>query len=512
MAMFLCSSRISNAQIIFSEDWTSGSFATNNWTFPSGQANWSVGTLWAPPGGTPPHAVFNWNPTLTSYSNELVSPVINATSFAGGSVYLSYKMHYDNWSSTTLEQLAVEYKPTSSTTWFLLTNYTNAGGSFNVAPSNVILPAMAGQNFQIRFRPYGINSFNINGWGIDDISVLALNPCTGTPVAGTATALPNNPCPGIAVTLDLTGATIAGGLAYQWQRGNTPTGPWVNIGTGNPYYYTPAAGSTTFYRCIVTCTATGLTATSGVSGGVVVQSFSATSPCYCPCTNLGTACITNVTYGSLNSTTAPCTNPPTYYNMYTTPVPNLTQGLSYPFTMTTDASAITSVWIDWNHNTVFETTEWTQIFTTGTTGTVNILVPPSSLVGQTRMRVRSRLTGNQNGAPDACLAMGSGETEDYVINVIPAGPYDLNLSAIAAPVGNNCTDSSVTLSATVCNFGSNPIVTSAANPVTVTFKVTGPGGLTTYNYTFPPGLTIGAFGATCQTATVSPVNMFAGGS
>ena len=130
---------------------------------------------------------------------------------------------------------------------------------------------MAGQNFQVRFRPYGPNSYNINGWGVDDIQVLALNPCTGTPVAGTASALPANPCPGDPVTLSLTGASVAGGLAYQWQRSTVgPTGPWTNIGTANPLIYNPPAGSTSWYRCIVTCTATGLTNTSATSPVVIV--------------------------------------------------------------------------------------------------------------------------------------------------------------------------------------------------------------------------------------------------
>lgn len=36
------------------------------------------------------------------------------------------------------------------------------------------------------------------------------------------------------------------------------------------------------------------------------------------------------------------------------------------------------------------------------------------------MRVRTRGTGNPNGATDACLAFGSGETEDYVVTIAPA--------------------------------------------------------------------------------------------
>ena len=34
------------------------------------------------------------------------------------------------------------------------------------------------------------------------------------------------------------------------------------------------------------------------------------------------------------------------------------------------------------------------------------------------MRVRSRLNGNQNGAPDACLVFGSGEGEDYLVTIV----------------------------------------------------------------------------------------------
>ncbi|MBK6752548.1 MAG: hypothetical protein IPG69_02945 [Flavobacteriales bacterium] len=36
------------------------------------------------------------------------------------------------------------------------------------------------------------------------------------------------------------------------------------------------------------------------------------------------------------------------------------------------------------------------------------------------MRVRSRGAGNPNGSGDACLAMGSGETEEYCITIAPA--------------------------------------------------------------------------------------------
>jgi hypothetical protein len=50
------------------------------------------------------------------------------------------------------------------------------------------------------------------------------------------------------------------------------------------------------------------------------------------------------------------------------------------------------------------------------------------------MRVRSRGNFNQNGAGDACTNMGSGETEDYVINILPA-PDCANPTNITATSG-----------------------------------------------------------------------------
>jgi ABC-type arginine/histidine transport system permease subunit len=101
---------------------------------------------------------------------------------------------------------------------------------------------------------------------------------------------------------------------------------------------------------------------------------------------------------------------------------NLNLGGSYTFSITTNASAIVSVWFDWNRNGVFEPSEWYQPYTTGTGGSALVTVPVNASSGLTKMRVRSRLTTNPNGATDACLAMGSGETEDYIVSIVaPTG-------------------------------------------------------------------------------------------
>ena len=92
-------------------------------------------------------------------------------------------------------------------------------------------------------------------------------------------------------------------------------------------------------------------------------------------------------------------------------------GRSYPVLVGTNTSAITSVWIDFNHNGVFDATEWTQIATASTRATTNVAIPATATLGVTGMRVRSRLATNPNAATDACTAFGSGETEDYLVTI-----------------------------------------------------------------------------------------------
>jgi GEVED domain/Domain of unknown function DUF11/Secretion system C-terminal sorting domain/CARDB len=70
------------------------------------------------------------------------------------------------------------------------------------------------------------------------------------------------------------------------------------------------------------------------------------------------------------------------------------------------------VWIDYNQNKVFETTELVASFTRNTT-TANVVVPTTALTGATRMRVSLKTIG----APTACEVFDKGEVEDYTVNI-----------------------------------------------------------------------------------------------
>jgi len=84
----------------------------------------------------------------------------------------------------------------------------------------------------------------------------AAPPCTGAPVAGTAVADAGNICSTGKADLRLTGTSYASGLTFQWQSSpNNAT--WTNIPGAQQSAYTASQTVSTWYRCVVTCTAGG---------------------------------------------------------------------------------------------------------------------------------------------------------------------------------------------------------------------------------------------------------------
>ncbi|MCK9424081.1 MAG: carboxypeptidase regulatory-like domain-containing protein, partial [Bacteroidales bacterium] len=151
----------------FVEDWSTGSFGTNDWGFDPGQGNWAIST---DIGNPAPSAQFGWSPSITNYSFALVTPMLNATAITDN-VTLKFDIYLNNYSNATLEGMAVEVFDGS--TWQLVQNYDNSSGndipwtseSFNITSF------AAGHNFSVRFRAYGENSFNIDYWYVDNIKI-----------------------------------------------------------------------------------------------------------------------------------------------------------------------------------------------------------------------------------------------------------------------------------------------------------------------------------------------------
>jgi len=224
---------------------------------------------------------------------------------------------------------------------------------------------------------------------------------------------------------------------------------------------------------------------------------------YCATAGGGTtSCISEVTFNTMSNTSACAASP--YYTDFGTSasITTVTVGQSYPLTLTTSSSAIISVWFDWNRNGSLEANEWVQPFTTGTTGTLMVTVPQNAVAGFTKMRVRSRGSGNTNGAGDACTSFASGESEDYIINVrsgVSQNPDllyawssgDSGLTTTIAP--NATTNYTVTVTNPVTGCVSTGTKTVTVNPIPAT----------------PNGASSDQCGDAYPTATVTSNNNFA---
>ena len=175
---------------------------------------------------------------------------------------------------------------------------------------------------------------------------------------------------------------IATGLFRQWQQSSTGTpGSWTNIsGANGSTYTTPSLSSTTYYRFWLTCGAG-----SDTSAAYTVNVSLAA--CYCVpvhSVGCGNGNITNVTLNTMNYSST-C-NPPAYQaiapGVATTTVQ---QGVSYNFAVTTDQACIISVWVDWDHNNVFDASEWTQVTTSSDGVNPSVVALP---IGNLSMPIR----------------------------------------------------------------------------------------------------------------------------
>ncbi|MBL7765052.1 MAG: T9SS type A sorting domain-containing protein [Chitinophagaceae bacterium] len=357
-----------------------------------------------------------------------------------------------------------------------------------------------------------------------NITIASNTPCSGAPTAGTATASATNPCPGTTVNFNLTGSSNLGNLGYQWITSPTGSAPWTVIPGANSNAYATVTANTQCFRCIVTCLNTGQFDTS-TSVCVTTQPWSATGNCWCVPTYAnggGGDNITNVTLGTLTNNTAAAGNPSPYWVDYTgaqtsgsLQVPTLYVGLASNAQITygTDPTQYGAIWIDFNHDGAFGVNEYFSPNTNaGASGMHNIVITPpvSAVSGVTRMRIRGGDDAQMTSA-QPCGPTNStwGETEDYLVNIIPASQYDPSITSITAP-GGNCFTATETVTAQLCNYGSSTI-NLLINPVNVTLNVNGPNGLVQYTTTASTG-TLNPYGASCVTVTFNNVNMFDGGS
>ncbi|MFM8962436.1 MAG: GEVED domain-containing protein [Sphingomonadales bacterium] len=186
---------------------------------------------------------------------------------------------------------------------------TNIPGG-TTATINIAVPLTApvgNTGMRIRSRGNGningaVDACTVMGSGETEdyiVTIVSTVGCSGTPNAGAAVSGTNPVCPSVPFNLTLNGATNASGMTYQWQSAASATGPWTNItgATGPVYQATQLVN--TWYQCIITCTASGQSATSAPLQ-VTTNSF---VNCYCTsgATSAADEEILNVTLSTLNN-------------------------------------------------------------------------------------------------------------------------------------------------------------------------------------------------------------------
>lgn len=354
--------------------------------------------------------------TAANYSTYTLSPIVGNKWFK---IDLPTPFYYDNTQNLVVD---VGIGGTSSGNfWYCVTGGSASfihrvyGGSTASSPSG----------YDGTGNPYYDFGFDL----------FAGYPCTDTPkslVNALSPVCPNK-------TFSISPATFYANATYKWQYSDNNGNSWVNHPSPVGLYgdITDAITASRMYRCIITCTATGLSYTTPAKKVDIAPFY------YCYCDNANSTGagldIGNVTMNRLpedvailnNGIATPPLNNTTASKTYSTfqytvaPVP-IYRDSSFSLSVseitsngTMPAKTNVAAYIDYNRNGLFETAEKvmkTSITATSTvpnTEKVTFTVPHNAEIGITGMRVIMG-TGNL----DSCgTVTGEGEVEDYLVDI-----------------------------------------------------------------------------------------------
>lgn len=248
--------------------------------------------------------------------------------------------------------------------------------------------------------------------------------CTTPPIGGIALASEDTVCPGSTVNFTIQGNSTGFGISYQWIASSDGI-TWQDVAGANQSVLTATLSTDSAFACVITCSGSSDTT---AFAQVVMKNFLA---CYCVA-GIGGGCVTqpsaidSVAIATTPFAVGPTGCAPGFYTQYPdtgSATVSLTQGQLYSMSIRYTGNCRSSLWIDYNQNGVYETSEWTQLNTTSVAGTLQnatFQVPITALTGQTGMRIRSRVTAGVNDSLSACTAFGTGETEDFIITIVNA--------------------------------------------------------------------------------------------
>jgi hypothetical protein len=526
------STALAGATLVYTQTTFFTTFSTQTITLPNTLAGTTVRLIftWQNDGsfGTqPPAAVDNISltytpppPTITAAPATLsFDPTTVGTSSAALITTIGGSFLSPTAGTYTVTAPANYEVSSDGTTW--VSSYTTAytGAGFSATPVYVRFNPTAATTY------CGVNVTIAGGSATRNVAVCGTgsSACTGTPVPGTAAVTPTSGLGSTLFTLGLTGTTVAGGLTYQWQSSTSATGPFTNISgaTTSTYNFTGISANT-YYQAVVTCP-TFASATSNT----VMATFTPAPACTTTAASWSSA--GSYTFGvgvfTVTAATGPNLNDNTIMSAVSTTTGYLSRtgsiapivlyrGNTYPSAISYGSPSTyqeAQVWIDFNNDGIFQTTEEvTGVIGLGLTTTTinpvnfNINIPLSAPVGLHLMRMRgiwesiATTLGVYPARLDPCaINFGgsnpnyfSGTCVDYYVDIQTAPPCVGSPTAgtINATKLNGCTP-----------YTSNLSLVGASTSSGLTFEwSSSPDNIT---YTPIPGATSNTFAATVSTST-----------
>ncbi len=234
------------------------------------------------------------------------------------------------------------------------------------------------------------------------------------------------------ITLDPSAATVFTGFTQTLTAtyGNV-TNPTITYSSSNTSVATVTGNGTT---ATVTAVAPGTaTITATMNGSyTAICSVTVEDPSYCtPSFGSNNDCITNITLGNINNTTASTST--NGYGDYTSMSTELEPGTTATLSLTSGGGSGThaaAVWIDFDNSYTFESSE--RVGTQGSisanaTVSINLTIPADAPAGSHRMRVVYQYNVDAT-AIDPCVSSQYGEAEDYTVVITSPCPKPTGLA------------------------------------------------------------------------------------
>jgi len=436
-----------NAQNYVKESFDGTTFPPSGWSASAGTGstdgggcsclNWqrvTYGFVSPTPGPNSGSGMAGYNSWDIYYGNaELYTPACNFSAYSSGTNKLTFWYYgssaydymnvYANTSaSLTGATLIASLTLISYSGWTQFTYTLPSTTAFTSSSSVYVI-------FQGNSR-YGNDQY------VDDVSIDHYTACSGTPSVTVANS-PSTVCANHQFLLTATGYTgYTTGISYQWQSSSSSTGPWTNMSgaTTASYMVTSGITATTYYRCNVTCS----TSSSTYNSSVLTETVTSTG---CPCIpifnygcgspyniDINSVVISGECGSSLNDANTGCSTNAYDDRSYLPPV-KMVAGTSYSCNISSDEFAYNDwcqIWIDYNDDGTFSSSEIVaspgSIATTTSPISFTITPPSSAPFGTHHLRIRTSKDAGSSSNVDPCNTDDYGETQDYLIQIIPPPP------------------------------------------------------------------------------------------